>query len=130
MGLNGKNKNHRSHKHKTSSRRQLLKDNKDYKNASEDDICAMSYIQETPEKFISCIPTSLSAFWTDITNLDKMPGDSTIDKLYNTLTINDRVIYIISTLLVIIITLLILQRMFSSPTPSSSHVHHYYPPKY
>lgn len=128
MGLNGKNKN-RSHKHKTSSRRQLFKDKK-YKNASEDDICAMSYIQETPEKFISCIPTSLSAFWTDVTNLNKMPGDSTIDKLYNTLTINDRVIYIISTLLVIIIILLILRRMFSSPSRSSNHVHHYYPPKY
>ena len=114
-----------------SSRRSSLTENGSSSFAREDDTCAIAYIQDEPIRFLGCIPKSLASFFKDLHTLNEMPGDTTQRKLYNALTINDRVTYITAALVLSIVFLLVIKRLASSPHPRQlqPNNHFYYPPQ-
>ena len=92
-----------------------------------DDKCSISNIKNSSDvhEFLKCIPISVKALVNDLLNSDSMPGDTSSERLYNALTINDRLIYAIVTLLGLIIALLLLKlllgMLFGSSEPRRMH---------
>lgn len=95
-------------KRRVSSRR-VRAQPKDFPDSKTDDACSMKQIKEDPSRFLGCIPLSLRSLFQDLSNFKEMPGDTNHEKFHNTLTINDRVIYLVAALMVFIWLLLFLK---------------------
>ena len=99
----------------------------------EDDGCSMQHVGEDRGILLRCVSLSLSSLFRDLfVNFPKMPGDTSAERLYNVLTINDRIIYLSMTLLSLIIMLLLLKILLGGgdgqQQRAAPHQHFYYPP--
>lgn len=91
-----------------------------------DDKCTISNVKQSSDtfEFVKCIPISVTSLVKDLLDSASMPGETTSERLYNALTINDRLIYAIVALLGMIVSLLLLKlllQMLSGPQPRRMH---------
>ena len=117
------NKRHRHKKtavaKRTSSRTSRVGEaSKDF-SARVDDTCRIVNIKQTScpfATFARCVPLSVNCLLKDMIEHEAMLGDTCTEKLYNALTINDRLVYAIAALLITMIVLLTFKLVFSRRT--------------
>tara|TARA_X000000368_G_C22485451_1_gene473920 strand:- start:106 stop:525 length:420 start_codon:yes stop_codon:yes gene_type:complete len=119
----GEKKTRTTKKRRTSSRTSRIVRKDSF--AQVDDECRIANIKQTASPlttFAKCIPISVNSLVKDLVNSEAMLGDTTTEKLYNALTINDRLVYAIAVLLCTIIILLTIKVLFSRQTLSDEEL--------
>jgi hypothetical protein len=115
----GEKKTRTAKKKRTSSRTSRVQYVRKDSFAQVDDECRIANIKQTSSPlttFAKCIPISVNSLVKDLVNSEAMLGDTSTEKLYNALTINDRLVYAIAALLCTIIILLTIKVLFSRRT--------------